>query len=478
MILIDALSRLAATTPHGVALGMEGGSVTFADLESQVRRMAGWLWREGLRPGDMAGLTVRDEHAHLVTSLALMRLGCSQVTLPSHEPEAMRSALAGRCGVACVICGGADGRLPGTGALEPAFADIFADASPGAPAPVHDATPLVLMPSSGTTGRAKLIHCTQRQIFGYGLSHLPEPAVLYRLTSIESNIGKWSHLGNLARGRTLVFCDPDRMPLAEICRRFGVTQVNMSAVKAAALLRGLDAAGPEPAFPGIRFVLGGSPVPGALRQEILRRLSGQLYVMYGATECGLASSAGPQTHAGCPDGVGHPLPGVEIGIVDESGAPLPAGEVGHVRIRSQVSATSYYDDPDATSKFFKDGWFHPGDLGSMTPDGMLVFSGRADDMMILNTINIFPSEIEAVAGAFPGVQSCAAFPIRSAAYGDIPLLAVVAGQGFDPASLLAHCREKLGLRSPRKIVQVESIPRNATGKVLRRELQARFGGNA
>jgi acyl-CoA synthetase (AMP-forming)/AMP-acid ligase II len=98
--------------------------------------------------------------------------------------------------------------------------------------------------------------------------------------------------------------------------------------------------------------------------------------------------------------------------------------------------------------------------------------------MILNTINIFPSEIEAVAGAFPGVQSCAAFPIRSAAYGDIPLLAVVAGQGFDPASLLAHCREKLGLRSPRKIVQVESIPRNATGKVLRRELQARFGGNA
>ena len=476
MEIIERLTEIAFRSAESTAVIDNGTPVSFAGLERRVRRLAGWLHKEGQHPHDTVGLSVRGEFHHLVASLALLRLGCSQVTLASHEPEAMRDALARRCGVDCVICEDPGLRLPGTGALVPDFEDIFADASLENEIPPHGEEPLILLSSSGTTGRPKIIPCTQRQISGYASLRMDEPAILYRLTSIESNIGKWSHLSNLSQGRTLVFCNPDSMPLVEICRTYGVTQVNTNAVKAAALLRGLEGS-ERPPLAGVRLVLGGSPVPGSLRQEILNRLTERLYVMYGATECGLATSAGPQTHVPHPDGVGRPLPGVEVEIVDASGTTLPTGEEGEIRIRSRFSASCYYDDAEASARAFKGGWFHPGDRGRMTSDGTLVFAGRGDDMMILNTINIFPAEIENVAETFPGVLSCAAFPIRSRAFGDIPVLAVVAGHGFDPDGLLSFCRDRLGTRSPRKIFQVESIPRNDMGKVLRRELQTRLGGN-
>jgi acyl-CoA synthetase (AMP-forming)/AMP-acid ligase II len=95
-------------------------------------------------------------------------------------------------------------------------------------------------------------------------------------------------------------------------------------------------------------------------------------------------------------------------------------------------------------------------------------------MMVMNSINIFPAEIERAAAGFPGLRECAAFPVPMARYGQIPLLAVVADPGFDAEALLAHCRAQLGVRAPRKVVRVEQLPRNATGKVLRRTLEARY----
>lgn len=111
-------------------------------------------------------------------------------------------------------------------------------------------------------------------------------------------------------------------------------------------------------------------------------------------------------------------------------------------------------------------------MGYFLPDGSLVHLGRADDMMNLGSIKIFPAEIEAVAQDFPGVSECAAFAVRAPAMGDIPILAVVAAPGVDADALLAQCRGRLGLRAPRKVLVVPALPRNAQGKVLRRELAA------
>jgi acyl-coenzyme A synthetase/AMP-(fatty) acid ligase len=467
MILDHSLANLASRFPLRIAVIQEGGSVSFAALESRVRRMAGWLWREGLRAGDMVGLSVGDACNHLAACLALIRIGCHQVALPSHEPDGMRLALATRCRVGCVI-GSDAGVVPsGLCGLAPVFDEIFSDSALEKAAPVPSGPePFVFLPSSGTTGRCKIVRRTPGQLVGYGLSDLPEPSVILGPASIESNVGKWSHLANLARGRTLVLGSGRGASLAETCRRHGVTLVNLAPSGAVALLGEADSEHSCPAFGGVRFSVGGAPVSGPLRREI--------FVLYGATECGNATCAGPGLHAAHPDSAGYPLPGVEVEVVDEGGRPLPPGETGWVRIRSRVSATGYFDDEEASARAFRDGWFHPGDMGRMTPDGVLLFCGRGDDMMVLNTINIFPAEIEAVAESFPGVRDCAAFALPSAAYGDIPVLALVAETGCDVHALLAHCRGQLGTRAPRTIFQVDSVPRNAAGKVVRRELRALF----
>jgi long-chain acyl-CoA synthetase len=108
----------------------------------------------------------------------------------------------------------------------------------------------------------------------------------------------------------------------------------------------------------------------------------------------------------------------------------------------------------------------------MTEDGTLMLAGRGDDMMILGTINVFPAEIERAAAGFPGLADCAAFAYRSDALGDIPLIAAVETHAgtLDAGALVAHCRARLGLRAPRKAIIVPVLPRNAAGKVLRREL--------
>jgi acyl-CoA synthetase (AMP-forming)/AMP-acid ligase II len=137
-------------------------------------------------------------------------------------------------------------------------------------------------------------------------------------------------------------------------------------------------------------------------------------------------------------------------------------------------ARGYLDDPEASARAFRDGWFQPGDRGRLEPDGTLVFAGRDAEMMMLGTINIFPAEIEAAAQGFPGVADCAAFALRSPALGDIPALAVVevAPGAVDVPALAASCRARLGLRAPRRVVVVPALPRTATGKVQRDRLAA------
>jgi acyl-CoA synthetase (AMP-forming)/AMP-acid ligase II len=137
-------------------------------------------------------------------------------------------------------------------------------------------------------------------------------------------------------------------------------------------------------------------------------------------------------------------------------------------------AKHYYDDAEATLRAFRDGWFYPGDTAHFAETGELCFDGRGDDMMILASINIFPSEIEAAAEILQGVTECAAFSIRSGEFGDVPMLAVVSGGTTTPEVLLVSMRRTLGVRAPRRVIFVEALPRNAEGKIQRAELRRMF----
>lgn len=458
----------ARRNPGRAALILDGAAVTYAALDRDARRLAGWLAQAGLAPGGACGLTLRDDRAHLTAALALLRLGCRQVTLASHDPPALRAAIAARTGLAAVLGETAADALPGLPLLR--APDTLPDAPP--PAPTRPAE--AVFASSGTTGRPKLIPLGEADILAHAGRGLTEGQTAYRSMSCEHNNAKKYALAELGLGGTVLL--PAGIPLdalAAACTRHGVDLVTLPPERAAALA-GLHAEGrataPWPARTALRVV--GSVVSPALRDRLRAVLTPRLHVSYATTETGPICLARPEHRDGDPTGVGPPLPGVELLIVDEAGAPVPPGQPGRIRIRAPGMARGYLDDAEATARAFRDGWFQPGDYGRIDATGALIFVGRDAEMMILGTINVFPAEIERAAEGFPGLAACAAFALRSATLGDIPALAAVeaAPGALDRAALLAHCRARLGVRAPRRVMLVPALPRNAAGKVLRDRL--------
>lgn len=465
--------RLARSAPGRIAVIDRGRPVTYAALDQGTQRLAGWLVRQGVAPGDLAGLTLRDELAHLLATLALLRLGCDQVTLPRWDPVPMRAALAARLRVVVLLAEDAADGLAGITTLVPDIAAIAADAAQEAASlpVVGQGSGAMIFASSGTTGAAKLVRMTEGVLAAQSALTAGIGAVRHRLATNEYSNGKRLQLQTLCIGGTEVLANNGSgHDLAGTCRAFGVERLNLAPQRAARLLEDLDRDGAAPWPRGTAIMISGGMVPGALRAGLEARATRQLFVSYGCTEAGGMAMAGPGDHALHPDTVGPAYPTVTVEVVDDEGLLLPAGACGHVRVRSAACVDGYLDDPAATARAFRDGWFHPGDAGFLTREGALVLAGRSDDMMNLGSIKIFPAEIEAAVQGFPGLVECAAFAMRSPALGDIPMLAVVAQEGFDAAALSAHARERLGLRAPRKVVVVHALPRNARGKVLRREL--------
>jgi len=454
------IEAIARAQPDRLALVGKDVAVGYAELASRVARLAASLHRQGLVPGTMVGVALPDDVAHVVAMLALLRLGCHQATLASHDPPALRAGIAARLGVTVVL---GEDAVPGLPRLD------AGDGGGSALPPRPDAAPTVVFTSSGTTGRPKLIPFTEAQMIALSGARTDLGAVRFRPMGVEHNNGKRYALFTLANGETLVLAATARaMGLAEMARRFGIAVLGLTPQLATGLLNGAGQDWPAATRIDLYGAAPGAALVRRLQAEVTRNLS----VLYGATETGSVARAGPEALLRDPDSVGPILPNAALRVVDEAGRDLPVGETGLLRIRTIGMATQYLGDEAATSRCFVDGWFQPGDMGCLSPEGTLQVAGRGDDMMILGTLNIFPAEIERAAEGFPGVAECAAFAMRSARHGDIPMLAVVAREGFDAAALLAHCRAALGMRAPRKVVPVASLPRNAAGKVLRRELAA------
>jgi acyl-CoA synthetase (AMP-forming)/AMP-acid ligase II len=469
-------ARIEAAAPERRAILGTGVALTYAALGTRARRMAGWLHRQGVAPGDMLGLTIREDLAHLVVALALLRLGCGQVTFASHDPPPLRAALAARLRPVAVIGDGAADALPGLPLILPDHASIAGDAALERSLP--EATPqgTVVLASSGTTGRPKLIPLTEAALLAQASHRAGQGALRHRPVGAEHNNGKRFAFFALANGDALLLAEASRIAGPEAaCRDHGADLLAISPHQAEGLLAAARRA-PWPAR--TRIDLSGSAPGDGLVARLQAGLTPEVHLLYGTTEVGSIARAGPAEIAARPGSAGQLLPGAEVQVVDDRGRPLPAGETGVLRLRSAGMAEGYLDDPEATARAFGDGWFRPGDMGRIGADGMLFVAGRADDMMILGSLNIFPAEIEAAAAGFPGLAECAAFPLRSAALGEIPALAAVAEPGcnLDAAALLAHCRARLGMRAPRKVVLLAELPRNRAGKVLRRDLAAMAEG--
>jgi acyl-CoA synthetase (AMP-forming)/AMP-acid ligase II len=259
--------------------------------------------------------------------------------------------------------------------------------------------------------------------------------------------------------------------LGVLCARAEVSTIQIGAYRLGSLFsnqtRGVQRL---PEF--TRIVAGGTRVPGPLRDKVRVLLTDNLWVSYATSEVAGISLATPEQHPLFPEGVGFPLEGVQVEIVDENDDAIAPGEVGRIRVRKANMVSGYASDPNPSPRF-RDGWFYPGDLFSQDEGSPLIFHGREADVMVLNGLKIFASLIEDTLASHPDVKEAVAYPIKSRVHGEIPAAAVVLSakaQSRDPAHLLDYCRQSLGVRSPRRIVILDSIPRTQAGKPLRRIL--------
>lgn len=167
------------------------------------------------------------------------------------------------------------------------------------------------------------------------------------------------------------------------------------------------------------------------------------------------------------------MPDVEIQVVDESGSPLIPGQVGEIVIRSDRNMRGYYGQQDSTHSTLRDGWLHTRDLGWIDEGGYVYLAGRASDMIIRGGENIAPQEIEVVLETHPAVEEAAAFGVPDEEWGEQVAAAVVLheGQSTSPAELRDFCRQHIGgYKAPVGIYMLPVLPRNALGKLVRKDL--------
>ena len=168
-----------------------------------------------------------------------------------------------------------------------------------------------------------------------------------------------------------------------------------------------------------------------------------------------------------------PLDGIEVRVARGDGTPAPAGEVGAVLLRGPNLFRDYWRNPEATRAAFATGWFDTGDLGRLDPAGFLTLVGRKDDLIITNGFNVYPQVVERVINACPGVRESAVLGVPDDRRGERVAAVIVRDDpALDERRLRAHWAERLvDYQRPLEVVFVDALPRNAMGKVLRRELR-------
>lgn len=364
------------------------------------------------------------------------------------------------------------------------------------PTPLHEAAEeddALLIYSGGTTGRAKGIRLSHRNIFlnaiqiGFVAAARPEDVFLH--------VAPMFHSAELvANPYVLAGAAQVYLPkfsagtMLEAIERYGVTSTLLTPTM---IIMALE----EPEFDrydlsSLRQVIyGSSPMAVEWIEKALRRFKGVEFIQaYGLSETSPILTMLSMTEhqeaieAGALDllkSVGRPVPGVDMKIVDPSGAEVPTGKPGEVIVRAPNVAKGYLKRPEETAEAFRGEWFGTGDIGYVDDQGRLYLLDRMKDMIITGGENVYSLEVEAILYQHPKVHECAVIGIPDERYGEALLAAVVPspGETLTGDEIIEHCRGRIGgYKIPRHYVFLDELPKSAMNKVLKHELRRIFGG--
>jgi acyl-CoA synthetase (AMP-forming)/AMP-acid ligase II len=474
----------AGRVPGRVAVTVDGGPVTHAELDAGAARVAGWLARR-IGPGDRVLLAAGPGPGFLRCYLGSLRAGAVVVLASPGYTAPELAHLVSDSGARVAFADHGPARLL-SGLPEPPLTVAASELPPGPPGGAGQrirAGPgdtALLAYTSGTTGRPKGVPLTHRQL----------------VTSIRSAMAAWQW----SPGDVLVHALPLHHQhglggvhatliagaTAHIRSRFSPSGIIETAQAThATVLLGvptmyqalLTAAGTGgPVLAGLRLaVCGSAPLSPALAGQLPAVLGRLPLVRYGTTETGLdVSNTCGQPHAGT---IGLPLPGV-LARIWSDGAELPAGQDGEIQLRGPQVFTGYWHDPAATTAAFtQDAWFRTGDVGRIDPaTGHLIIRGRIKELIITGGLNVYPQEVELVLETHPSVAEAAVTGIPHEHWGEQVTAWVVIrpGHEFNEQALIAHARTALApYKGPKQVFQLAALPRNHVGKLVRSALAPR-----
>ena len=227
----------------------------------------------------------------------------------------------------------------------------------------------------------------------------------------------------------------------------------------------------------LRWIMtGAAPVPVALTKQF-QSMGIDIQQVYGLTEtCGPACLMDSANAVLKPESTGKAFFHTEVKVVDQNGSTCAPGESGEVLVRGEHIMREYWNRPEATAETIVDGWLHTGDVATMDEDGFVAIQDRIKDMIISGGENVYPAEIENVLMGHPGVGEAGVIGQASEKWGESPLAIIVrSDSALTESEVLEYCRDKLaGFKQPKAVEFVDEIPRNPSGKILKRLLREQF----
>ena len=503
MRLPDLLDFHARAEPTRLFAADERVEIGYGDAAAHVARLAAGMRAGDLRRGDRVALLARNRADYVLGQFACARAGVCLVLLNFHLAEKELEYILGDCTPRWLVTEArfqavADRLSRGLDTVERVVM-LDADGDPdswlaiGQGDPVPDASEvsleddLYIMYTSGTTGRPKGAVHTQRSL----LTTVTQLGIAWDLHAGERQlvIAPLFHaaasimaLTGIARGGSLIIherFDPEAVVAALHEARIDRTAMVPSMIHAC-----LEHASPAllKTPPPLRSVIyGASAIETGLLERAMRTFGCGFIQGFGQTESNTLTTLTEADHRRALDGhehllksAGRAVPGTALRIVDADGRDLPPGEVGEIVARGEQSMRGYWRRDEATAATVVDGWLHTGDAGCLDDEGYLYIRDRLTDMIISGGENVYPREVENVLAEHPQVLEVAVIGMPDPRWGEAVTAVVVPRPGEVPAldDLQAFAAGQLArYKVPRRLETVTALPRNATGKVLKRELR-------
>ena len=481
-----------------VALISRSRPTTYGALREQVAHLRGGLVGLGVEPGDRVVLLCGNGRYFVLAYLATLGVGAVAVPLNPASPAPELAREIAKIGAATVVVepaaaqawNGVDraavpsvNTVIATEAGNIAGSIDLASLLEGPTANIVDVEPdalAALMFTSGTAGSpraAMLSHANLLANLEQGRSanvQIDETDVVYGVLPLFHIFGLNVVLGlSLIRGATVVLVQRfDPSTALDTIRERGITVVPGAPPLWLAFSHFDEA--PADSFATVKLALtGAARMPEEAMRRLEERFGLQVCEGYGLTEASpvVTSSAGMPVKYGS---VGKVLDGIEVRLVDESGDDVVQGDSGEIWVRGPNVFRGYYDDAEQTARVLSaDGWLRTGDIGTVDDDGYLYLVDRAKDLIIVSGFNVFPAEVEEVLAEHPGVAEVGVVGVPHPHHGEAVKAFVVPKPGIhlDEDQLIEWCSDHLArYKCPSKVLFVEELPRNVSGKLLRRSL--------